>query len=380
MKRLLCIVGSMNAGGAETFLMKMYRALDREKYQMDFAVAELGKGFYDDEIISMGGNIYHIIPKSKGALKNFNDIRRLVKDNNYNYVMRISQHSLSGLELLAAKLGGAKVRIFRSSNSNTTSNSKLNQILHKLCMFMPNIFSTVRIAPSTEAAEFMFGDGCIEQGKAELLPNAIDTNTFKYNEMLRKHIRNEFNIDTNKLVVGHIGRFNQQKNHKFLIDVFAEVLKQKPNALLMLVGDGEKKSEIQEQIKSLGIEESVIFTGIRSDVPALLSAMDVFVFPSFYEGMPNTVIEAQATGLPCVIANTITREAGVTDCVRFKSLHDFAESWADKTLSLFDKDKADRSFYSDKMKNAGYDIDSCVKKFVKLTFEGGVEKNAIKCK
>ena len=380
MKRLLCIVGSMNAGGAETFLMKMYRALDKQKYQMDFAVAISEKGFYDDEIISMGGTIHHITPKSRSFIKNFNDIRKLVKNNNYNYVMRISQHSLSGLELLAAKLGGARVRVFRSSNSNTTSASKMNQILHKLCMFMPAFFANVRIAPSTEAAEFMFGEGCIEKGKANLLPNAIDTSFFQYNEDTRCSIRKEFFINKNQLVVGHIGRFNQQKNHKFLIEVFAEVLKQKPDAFLMLVGDGEKKSEIKEQIKSLGIEESVIFTGIRSDVPALLSAMDVFVFPSFYEGMPNTVIEAQATGLPCVIADTITREAGVTDCVRFKSLHDSAESWADKTLSLFDKDKANRSFYSDKMKNAGYDIYSCVKQFVKLTFEDGVENNAIKCK
>lgn len=366
MKRLLCIVGSMNAGGAETFLMKMYRALDREKYQMDFAVAELGKGFYDDEIISMGGNIYHIMPKSKGVLKNFNDIRRLIKDNNYNYVMRISQHSLSGLELLAAKLGGAKVRIFRSSNSNTTSNSKLNQILHKLCMFMPNIFSTVRIAPSTEAAEFMFGDGCIEQGKAELLPNAIDTNTFKYNEMLRKHIRNEFNIDTNKLVVGHIGRFNQQKNHKFLVEVFAEVLNKKPNALLMLVGDGEKKSDIKEQIKKLGIEESVIFTGVRSDVPALLSAMDVFVFPSFYEGMPNTVIEAQATGLPCVIADTITKEVKITDLVIFLSLKYETAKWAN-VINDYNK-KADRINYNRKLDHSEYNITNAVEKFTKVVF------------
>lgn len=366
MKRLLCIVGSMNAGGAETFLMKMYRALDREKYQMDFAVAELGKGFYDDEIISMGGNIYHIIPKSKGILKNFNDIRRLVKDNDYNYVMRISQHSLSGLELLAAKLGGAKVRIFRSSNSNTTSNSKLNLILHKLCMFMPNTFSTVRIAPSTEAAEFMFGDGCIEQGKAELLPNAIDTNTFKYNEMLRKHIRNEFNIDTNKLVVGHIGRFNQQKNHKFLIEVFAEVLKQKPNALLMLVGDGEMKRYIKEQIKKLGIEESVIFTGIRSDVPALLSAMDVFVFPSFYEGMPNTIIEAQATGLPCVIANTITKEVKLTDLVIFLDLKYKTTKWAN-VINNYNK-KANRINYNRQLDHSEYNITNAVEKFTKVVF------------
>lgn len=380
MKRLLCIVGSMNAGGAETFLMKMYRALDKQKYQMDFAVAISEKGFYDDEIISMGGIIHHITPKSRSFIKNFNDIRELVQNNNYNYVMRISQHSLSGLELLAAKLGGARVRVFRSSNSNTTSDSKLNQILHKLCMFMPAFFANVRIAPSTEAAEFMFGDRCIEKGKASLLPNAIDTSIFRYNEDARCSIRKEFFINKNQLVVGHIGRFNQQKNHRFLIEVFAEVLKQKPDALLMLVGDGEKKNEIKEQINALGIEESVILTGIRSDVPALLSAMDVFVFPSFYEGMPNTVIEAQATGLPCVIADTITREACITDCVEYKPLTDSAESWADFTVSLFNNCKEDRSYYNYKMKNAGYDISSCVEQFTKLTFEGGVENNANKVK
>lgn len=379
MKRLLCIVGSMNAGGAETFLMKMYRALDKQKYQMDFAVAISDKGFYDDEITSMGGRIHHITPKSKSCIKNFNDIRELVKNNNYDYVMRISQHSLSGLELLAAKLGGARVRVFRSSNSNTTSASKLNQMLHKLCMFMPAFFANVRIAPSTEAAEFMFGEGCIEKGKANLLPNAIDTSLFQYNEDVRCNIRKEFLIK-NQLVVGHIGRFNQQKNHKFLIDVFAELLKQKSNALLMLVGDGEKKSEIKEQIKALGIEKSVIFTGVRSDVPALLSAMDVFVFPSFYEGMPNTVIEAQTTGLPCVIADTITKEAGVTDCVHFMSLSDSVESWANKALALFNKAQGDRSCYSYKMRNAGYDIDICVEQFVNLVFEGGAENNANKGK
>lgn len=234
----------------------------------------------------------------------------------------------------------------------------------------------VKLAPSRLAAEFTFGKAEVEAGKVNFIHNGVDLNVYKYDEENRRKVRREFGIADEQFIVGHIGRFNQQKNHKFLIDVFAEVLKQKPNALLMLVGDGEKKSEIKEQIKALGIEKSVIFTGIRSDVPALLSAMDVFVFPSFYEGMPNTVIEAQATGLLCVIADTITEEAGVTDCVHFMSLSDSAEVWADKALALFDKDRVDRSFYSDKMKNAGYDIGSCEKQFVRLVFENGVINNA----
>ena len=200
------------------------------------------------------------------------------------------------------------------------------------------------------------------------------------NTEITKEKRKELNISDDTLVIGPVGRFVEQKNHRFLIEVFAEVLKQKPDALLMLVGDGEKKKEIKEQINALGIEESVILTGIRSDVPALLSAMDVFVFPSFYEGMPNTVIEAQATGLPCVIADTITKEAGVTECVYYKSLTDSKDAWADLAVSLFSYYNEERSYYNYKMKSAGYDISSCVEQFTKLTFEGGVENNANKVK
>ena len=180
MKRLLCIVGSMNAGGAETFLMKVYRELDKSRYQMDFAVATEEKGFYDDEILSMGGRIFHIVPKSRGAYKNFKSVRDLVKQEGYCYVLRTSQHSLSALELLAAKLGGAERTIYRSSNSNTGSLSVIQAVLHRVCRFMPRRFANVRVAPSTEAAEFMFGRDYVEKKKCSLIHNAIDTNVYHY--------------------------------------------------------------------------------------------------------------------------------------------------------------------------------------------------------
>lgn len=378
-RRLLCLVSCMNTGGAETFLMKLYRKIDCTKYQMDFGVFTEEDGFYDDEIKSLGGKIHHLVPKTKNFSLYKKCLYDLVKREQYKYVMRITSNAAGFYDLKIAKEAGAKVCIARSSNSSD-GESFIVKLINLISRFMYQKYVDVKIAPSDLAAEYTFGKNATDNGEVYYLHNGVDLNVYKYDEENRRKVRSEFGIADEQLVVGHIGRFSQQKNHKFLIEVFAEVLKQKPDALLILVGDGEKKSEIKEQIKALGIDESVIFTGIRSDVPDLLSVMDIFLFPSFYEGMPNTVIEAQATGLPCVIADTITREAGVTDCVRFKSLHDSAESWADKALSLFDKDKADRSFYSDKMKNAGYDIDSCVKQFVKLTFEGGVENNAIKCK
>ncbi len=365
MKRLLCIVGGMNAGGAETQLMKIYRALDRTKYQMDFAVTLDAPGFYDEEIRAMGGRIFHIAPKSKKPWKNFNDVRKLVKRERYYYVLRTSEHALSALELFAARLGGAKKRVYRSSNSRVGSARSASAYLHRLCRFMPKRFANARIAPSTEAAEFMFGKGCVDKGKATLLHNAIDLSVFTYDETARQKIRNELGISEEKLILGHVGRFSEQKNHLFLIEVFKKICEQTPNAILLLVGAGSLKERVERRAEELGVRNSVIFTGVRSDVPALLAAMDVFVFPSFYEGMPNTVIEAQATGLPCVVSDTITREANVADLVKFLPLSS-ADKWAEEILQCV---RAPRGEMKDVFIDKRYGIQGVADEFVKLVFE-----------
>lgn len=358
MKRLLCIVGGMNVGGAETFLMKMYRGFDHSKYQMDFAVAE--RGVYDKEIKSLGGRIFRITPKSKGIIKNFNDIRKIVKKYHYNSVLRVSQNSLSALELFASKLGGAKIRAYRSSNSSTVNGTKKEKLVHKACMWMPKIFANVRFAPSTKAAEFMFGKRCIQKGKAFIINNGLDLKIYKYSTKSRKKIRNELGL-TDEFIVGHIGRFNQQKNHKFLIQIFAKIKKMRSDAVLVLCGKGEKQKEIEEQVKKLDLVDSVKFLGVRRDIPDVLSAMDVFVFPSFYEGMPNTVIEAQATGLPCLISDTITKEAMITDLVHFEPLKN-AEHWGKKTLMLVNNNQ-ERLKYNREMRERHYDISDCIQDF-----------------
>lgn len=365
MKRLLCIVGGMNAGGAETFLMKIYRNLDKTKYQMDFAVGTPEEGYYDAEIQAMGGKLYHIVPKSQGLLKNFVSLKNIVRDNHYDYVLRTSQQSLSALELFAAKLGGASTRIFRSSNTNSTSGSKTEAIIHKAFSFMPKVFPNVKIAPSTMAAEYMFGKGCVEKGKAKLLKNSVDLNVFAYDAAGRQAVRRELGIAEDTWVIGHVGRFNQQKNHKFLLDIFQNILKTNPNSRLLLVGKGELEEAIRQKAKDLNLTDKIIFTGVRKDIPQLLSAMDVFVFPSFYEGMPNTVIEAQATGLGCVIADTITPEADITGLVDYVSLDTPAQGWAQLALAKAVQPRADthKAFIDN-----GYDIDSATKQFVELVF------------
>lgn len=365
MKRLLCIVSNMNAGGAETFLMKLYRSLDKSKYQMDFIVAIKEKGFYDDEIISLGGRIFHVRPKSAGFFRNFKEIIKIVRTNKYKSVLRVSQHSLSATDLLAAKLGGAKKLAFRSSNTNTTDASRKEIFLHKMCLFMPRIFSNIKIAPSTEAAEFLFGKDCVSRGKATILHNALNLDMYRYDEKGRQKVRSEFGITDDTMVVGHVGRFMRQKNHTFLINIFHEIHKKNPQSKLLLVGNGELESQIKMKVKKAGLEDDVIFAGIRSDIPQLMSAMDVFVFPSFYEGMPNTVIEAQATGLPCLIADTITKEADVTGTVEYMSLNDTYKRWAERAILTTKKIRCDKT---DEMRKKGYDIKYVAEQFVDLVF------------
>lgn len=362
MKRLLCIIGSMDVGGAETFLMKIYRSLDKNRYQLDFAVAE--SGFYDEEIRRCGGKIFKVTPKSNGVIRNFRDIQRIVKNNHYKSVLRVSQNSLSALELFAAKLGGAEIRGYRSSNSSTVSGTKKEIVTHKLCMWMPDLFANVRFAPSTEAAEYMFGKRCIDKGKAFLLKNGLSLDACQYSDNARNKVRAELGL-RDEFVVGHIGRFNQQKNHAFLIDIFAEIKKNHKDAVLLLCGKGEKETEIYDKVKKIGLCDSVRFLGVRSDIPQLLSAMDIFVFPSFYEGMPNTVIEAQATGLPCYISDRITKEAAITDLVTFLPLQK-PELWQETIETT--APKKDRLQYNLEMVQEGYDIRDCTKIFIEKMF------------
>lgn len=370
MKRLLCIVGSMNTGGAETFLMKMYREVDKNQYQFDFAVTSKDKGFYDDEIISMGGRIFHITPKSTNPIKNFYSIFTLVKKEQYKIVLRSSQHSLSALELFAAWIGGATKRIYRSSNSKPTGTGKREYYLHRLFMFMPILFANVRIAPSVEAAEFMFGKKCIKKGKAQLVHNSLDTTLYSFNLESRNQLRKEFNVSENEILIGHIGRFNHQKNHIFLIEIFHEYLQLNPNAKLILVGDGELYSTIVEKVIEHKIADSVIFTGVRKDIPQVLSAFDLFLFPSFYEGMPNTVIEAQTSGLPCIISDCITKDVKITDLVNFLSLNADSCVWAKKIVeTLTKRNIPNRKKYSTIIKQNGYDTGQGVKDFINLVFE-----------
>ena len=362
MKKLLCILDSLDIGGAETFLMKIDRSLDPKEYRFDFVVSKDG-GAYISEIKNRGGRIFVVSHRRKNLYSALRDIKNIVKENNYDAVLRLGNSPILTFDLIAAKFGGAKHLAFRSCNAQTGLSWK-SKFVNAIMRPILNIVCDVKIAPSKLAAEFTFGKRAA-QSDVYILYNGVDLNVFHYDETGRNEIRNEFDF-SDKFVVGHIGRLHTQKNHSFLINVFSEIRKKQPNAVLLLIGIGELEDEIRKQVKDMNLESYVVFAGIRRDIPQVLSAMDVFVFPSLHEGMPNTVIEAQSTGLPCVIADTITREANITGLVQYLSLNETTDFWAQKAI---DAAMTDRKDFTQDFLLQGYDIQSVVKQFVSILLE-----------
>lgn len=364
MKRLLCLISGMNAGGAETFLMKIYRQLDKSRYQMDFCINVPDKCFYEDEIAAMGGRIYRIPSKSQNRKEFARQLSQLVRENRYESVLRVTSNAAGFMDLKIAKRAGAKICAARSSNSSDGAGWK-PWLAHRMGRLLYGGYVDVKFAPSDLAAQYTFGKKAYRDGKVTILHNAVDLDIFHYDASGRETVRCDLGVDGDTLLVGHVGRLSTQKNHGFLLRVFETLLQDRPNSKLVLVGTGELEQQLRTQVDELGLKANVIFAGVRQDIPQVLSAMDVFVFPSLYEGMPNTVIEAQATGLPCVIADTITREADITGLVQYLPLTVPETDWARSALAAADTERRDtrQDFINNK-----YDIQSIAEEFARLCF------------
>lgn len=362
-KRLLCIVSNMDAGGAETFLMKMYRQLDRTCYQMDFVVSGDGRGYYEDEIERLGGRVFRITRKTKDFSAYRRELFDAVREDGCPVVLRIGSNAFSAIDLWIAKRAGARRLALRSSNASD-GQAGLGMLLQRALRRPLTSVANVKIAPSDLAAEYTFGPMAMRKGEVHYLRNALDLDAYAFSAEKRTAIRAEFSIDADALVVGHVGRFAPQKNHGFLIEVFTELLKSRPDARLVLVGKGELEDEVCAKAEAFGVLGSIVFTGVRSDVPALLSAFDALALPSLYEGMPNVVIEAQAAGLSCVVSDTVTRQADVTGLMEYLPI-DNTTAWAKVLESAATVERLDTRTA---MTAAGYDISSEAKKFVELVY------------
>ena len=348
--RVLQVVTHMNRGGLETMLMNYYRHIDRDNVQFDFLVHREARADYDDEIEQLGGRIYRIsrlIPWSNSYRK---ELGAFFKNHPEYKIIHVHQDCLSGVVLKMAKEAGIPVRIAHSHSSSQDKNLKYPIKLYYKRM-IPK-YATQLFACGKAAGDWMFGGA-----PYQIINNAIDLQLYRYQAETAETVRKELGIPLDAFVVGHVGRFSTPKNHSFLIDVFSEIYKQRPNSMLMLVGDGELRVETEKKVHGLGLEKNVVFTGVRSDVPQLLQATDVFVFPSLYEGLPVTMIEAQAAGLSCFISDKVPADCILTPNVQQLPLTELVDAWAYRILAASTK-KAD---YFAKIAETGFDIRSNAK-------------------
>ena len=351
--RVLQVVTHMNRGGLETWLMNVYRQLDREKVQLDFLCHRLEPGEYDEEILSLGGKIHRIPPLSlKRFFTYFKNLNTFFSQHPEYTIVHSQLNAMSTPIVWAAKKNAVPVRIAHSRTASAKRDLKLPvRMFFKLFL---KRYTTHTFSCSRKAAIFLFGKRHTAAGKVRLFNNAVYPARFTYNETIREQTRDELDL-SDKLVVCHVGRFSYPKNHVFLIDVFEKILLKQPNAVLVLVGDGELRTEIEERCGLNGVSERVLFVGKTSEVSKYLQAADVFVFPSHYEGLPNSVIEAQAACLPCVLSDSIDNGVQITGLVQMLSLQKGASLWADAVLEAVKK-APKRKDMQEEIRLQGYDM------------------------
>ena len=320
--RILHIVQKMEAGGTQAFLMNLYRNIDSNKIQFDFLVEYEEKEFYDDEIISLGGKIYYTnFRKTLNVFKFKKTLSNILKEHPEYRIVHIHATAIGKICTDTAKKCGVKTIIAHTHNNSAVKDWKYYPkiLLRKLYTSGPTDF----FACSEDAGKYTF-----KNKKFTVIYNAIDINKFLFKQKVRKEFRKELNIE-DKFVIGNIGRLHKQKNQSFLIDVFNEIQKKKNSAILLIIGKGPLKNELEEKVKNLGISSKVFFLENRKDIERIYQGMDVFVLPSLFEGLGIVAIEAQASGLPVIASTGVAEEANITDNIRNIDLNEPIDVWVE---------------------------------------------------
>lgn len=347
--RVLMVNYKMQCAGIESFIMNMYRNIDRSKVQFDFLVHYKEKQFYDDEIERLGGKIYRLsVREDNNLIKYLRDLKVFFNEHHEYHIVHGHMESFGVFYFRAAMKGGIPVRIAHShiAEKNRGIKGAIKGILNRGF----SKYATDLLACSDAAGVFLFGNNA----RYHVFNNAIETDRFVFDKEIRNIMRNKYQIDNETLVIGHVGRFNEQKNHLFLIDVFDIISKKNNKAVLILIGEGNLENRIRKKVESLNLCSKVFFMGVRKDVSDLYQMMDVFVMPSLFEGLPISGIEAQASGLKCLFSDSITQQVAITENVEFMSLDKSAEEWADRILQY--NYEYNRLGIKNKIVSAGYDI------------------------
>lgn len=337
--RILNLFTIMDRGGAETMVMNYYRHIDRTRVQFDFLVHREQRGAYDDEIEALGGRIYRMCPIYPQNFARYqHDIQAFFRDHPEYKIIHSHMSELGFFAFREAKRQGVPIRICHAHNAPHGFDMKMIVRTYFKKRMMP--YLTHLFMCGIESGRWLFG--AANEERFIMLNNAIDAAAYTYDAARRADVRRQLGL-ADELVIGHVGRFNPQKNHPFLLEIFSALLNEEPNAVLLLVGGGEDMPKMQAKAQALGISEHVRFLGVRSDVADLMQAMDVFVFPSLYEGLPVTMVEAQAAGLPCIISDKVPPECILTDgLVDVMPLSAKPEVWAEKILEKRAFERTDR--------------------------------------
>lgn len=350
--RVLNLFTIMNRGGAETMVMNYYRNIDRNKVQYDFMVHRQERGAYDDEIEALGGRIYRMPPVRPWTA---NEYRRIVRgfyaEHPEYRIIHSHMSELGYYDFMEAEKAGVPVRICHAHNRPYGLDLKSPVRWYYKTMMRPHI--TDLFTCGEESADWLFGRK--NRSRFVQMNNAIDAKQYAYCLQTRQRMRRTLGIAEDQLVIGHVGRFDPQKNHKLIIDIFQAVRMENPKAILLLVGydSGEGGKEIHQKVDQLGLTPWVKFLGVRSDVADVMQAMDVFLFPSLFEGFGIVALEAQASGLPALVSERIPSECMITDLIHKESLKHDTNQWAKSALQLVQIPR--RNTYEE-IKTAGFDI------------------------
>lgn len=354
MIRILQVVSNMDRAGIETMLMNYYRHIDRSQVQFDFLCNKTKPGDYDAEILAMGGRLFHT--PGLNPFKYFKYLRYMKKlflEHPEYEIIHAHNDAFVVYSLYAAKRCGIPIRISHVHSSGFPKNYKI--LLSYICRMLIPFTCTHKWACGKKAAQFYYGDKAYKNSDFHIHHNAIDLKKFTFDSDIREAIRGQFDL-RDCYVIGHVGRFDAVKNHPYMLDVFAKVYEQEKNARLVFLGEGPNMEDIKSKAERLGIGNAVIFMGSVNNVYEWYQAFDVFIMPSFWEGMPVTGIEAQAADLPCIFSDTITDEVKVLDSCKFMSIKGDPSAWAEEILHIASAHtpRKDRTF---EIRNAGYDIE-----------------------
>lgn len=359
--KLTLFEDKFGVGGIETFIYNICSHLDREKYDIRIVVVNKITNYYDDLLKSLGVRLIVLVPKIelnplkrfKMGLPAFNDY--LKKEENMCDIMHFNlSDSIDLLYVKVARKNGVKRRVVHSHNSSATSLSK--KIVHYIGKIFLDKEPNYYLACSSQAAKWLFPKKVYRQKDYLFVRNAIDANKYKFNETIRKSVRKKYKWNNN-VIYGEVARFNKQKNHKFLLEIFQQILRRQPSAKLVLVGEGELLPDLKKQVSEIGLSNSVIFLGVSNNVPNLLQAFDVFMLPSLYEGLPFVLVESQAASLPALVSDSVTKEVDLTNYLTYFSLKSSPTDWAKMALRLSKQARHGDSI----LDNTGFNIDVMVK-------------------